>query len=112
MEEQNYQKQMRAYIELVKKMSFEAPLQQTLIDLKTMAKDNAYAHGMARSITNHGGMPVLVGRVGLTITAPWLKGRSYRMIDYNENVVKEGICETTALSIPNDMPVYLIKIAK
>lgn len=38
MEEQNYQKQMRAYIELVKKMSFEAPLQQTLTDLKTMAK--------------------------------------------------------------------------
>ena len=34
MEEQNYQKQMRAYIELVKKMSFEAPLQQTLTDLK------------------------------------------------------------------------------
>lgn len=38
MEEVSYQKQMRQYIDLVKKMAFEAPLEQTLEDLKTMAK--------------------------------------------------------------------------
>lgn len=82
------------------------------MNLKKMAGDKAYAYGLSRSIINAGKLPVLVGRVGVTLQAAWLKGRSYRMIDYNNNVVKKGVCETPALTIPSDLPVYLTEITK
>ena len=82
------------------------------MDLKKVAQDKTYAFGLARAIVNDGHLPVLVGRVGMTITAPWLKGRSYRMIDYNENILKKGSCKAGSLVIPNDLPIYLIEISE
>ncbi|OHE72709.1 MAG: hypothetical protein A2007_01695 [Verrucomicrobia bacterium GWC2_42_7] len=82
------------------------------IDLKKFAKDKTYALGLARAITNDGRLPVLVGRVRMTIKATWLKGRSYRMVDYNANVLKKGNCKVGSLTIPNDLPIYLIEISK
>jgi hypothetical protein len=80
------------------------------IDLKKMAKDKDYAHGLGRSITNVGDLPVLVGRVGVTIKANWLKGKQYRMIDYDNNCLLSGRCAEGVLTIPNDQKVYLVEI--
>ena len=55
-------------------------------------------------------MTVLVGRVGFTLQAPWLKGRSFDLIDYNDNVLQEGLIKTEALVIPADLPVYLVEV--
>jgi len=38
MADQDYQNEMRRYIEVVKKMAFEAPLEQALDDLKTLTQ--------------------------------------------------------------------------
>ena len=38
MDDQDYKNEMRRYIEVVKKMAFEAPLEQALDDLKTLTQ--------------------------------------------------------------------------
>ncbi|HJN14457.1 MAG TPA: hypothetical protein QGH10_03145 [Armatimonadota bacterium] len=82
------------------------------LDLENMAGDTDYANGLARSIVNHGKIPVLVGRVGVDIHAKWLTGRSYRMEDYNGDVLAEGILREPRLAIPSDLPVHAITISR
>ena len=76
------------------------------LDLEHMAGDTAYAAGLARSITNHGDLPVLVGRVGLQLRADWLTGRTYEMVDYNGHVLSRGVLDQPRLAIPSELPVY------
>ena len=80
------------------------------VDLEKMQKDTAYAHGLARSITHKGTVPVLFARVGLKLRADWLTGRRYRMIDYNGKILSEGTIRHGELTIPSNLPVYLTLI--
>jgi hypothetical protein len=82
------------------------------IDLEKMTKDTDYAHGLGRSITSHGGLPVLEGRVSLTLEAPWLAGRRYRMIDYNRQVLAAGVVTGRSLFLPADCPFHTIGITR
>ena len=82
------------------------------LDLENMAKDTEHLYGLARSIINRGTAPVVVGRVGLTLQADWLRGRHYRMIDYNNNVLAEGTLTRPRLTIPDDLPVYMTEISR
>jgi hypothetical protein len=49
--------------------------------------------------------------VGVTLKAPWLRGRSYRMIDFNGREVAGGVIERDELLIPSDRPVYLTELS-
>jgi len=80
------------------------------LDLAKMAQDTAYAYGLARAIVDGGNAPVVIGRVGLTLQADWLAGRSYRMLDYNNNVLAEGTLTRPRLTIPADLPVHITEI--
>ena len=80
------------------------------IDRQKMIENTGYASGLASAITNPGGLPVLTARVAVTIRAPWLKGRHYRMIDYNNNVIADEAIEGMELVIPATLPVYLTEI--
>jgi hypothetical protein len=82
------------------------------IDLEKLAADKAYAYGLARSITSGGSFPILSGRVGMTLQADWLEGRSFRMTDYNGNVLGSGECQGGAIRIPEELPVYMLEISK
>jgi hypothetical protein len=82
------------------------------MDLAKMASDTDYAFGLARSITNRGDLPVVVGRVGLTLQAPWLMGRRYRMLDFNGRVLAEGRIGASGLVIPSDRPIYVIELLR
>jgi len=82
------------------------------IDPIRMSADTEYALGLARSITNRGGLPVLTSRVGLTLRADWLSGRRYRMMDYNDRILEEGTATGQTLTIPPGKPVYLVRITR
>ncbi len=82
------------------------------LDLAKMAQDTAYAHGLARAIADRGNAPVVIGRVGLTLQADWLRGRHYRMIDYNNNVLAQGVLTRPRLTIPDDLPVYMTELSR
>jgi hypothetical protein len=80
------------------------------IDVARMQQDKDYCFGLARSITSPGSLPVLVARVAVTIDAPWLTGRKYRMLDFNHRTIAAGTIAGGQLAIPADKPAYLIEI--
>ena len=49
---------------------------------------------------------------GKALQADWLRGRHYRMIDYNNNVLAEGTLANPRLTIPDDLPVYITEISR
>lgn len=64
-----------------------------------------------RAFTDWGTTPVLVTRVAATVTAPALAGAKWRMIDFNERVLAEGmIAADGILRIPADQPVFLTEL--
>jgi len=55
--------------------------------------------------------PMLVTRVGATVTAPALGGMAWRMLDFNEHVLATGtIGAAGAFRIPADRPVWLTEL--
>ncbi len=82
------------------------------MDLEKMQKDTRYAYGLRDSITNWGEGPMLVARVGVTLQADWLRGRHYRMIDYNNNDLSASTLTTARLPIPHDLPIYMVEITR
>lgn len=63
--------------------------------------------------TDPGKEPVLVTRVGATITAKQLAGMHYRMIDFNEKVLAEGVVPASGeLKVPADKPVWVTELTR
>jgi hypothetical protein len=82
------------------------------MDLENMAVDTDYAWGLTRSVTAPGRLPVITGRVGVTLKAKWMAGYSFRMLDYNNNTLSKGVCLNGELHIPSTLPVYLVEITR
>jgi hypothetical protein len=57
-----------------------------------------------------GDKPVLVARVGATITGEILNGMKYRMLDWHLREIKSGIISDGVLVIPNDLPMYIAEL--
>ncbi len=76
------------------------------LDLKKIVEDKQYAFGLANSIINDGGLPVLTARLGFELEADWLKGRAFKMFDYNGDLISEGRISTSKLRVPDDMAVF------
>lgn len=66
-----------------------------------------------RKVVSFGKAPVLVTRVGATLTAKQLAGMKYQMIDFDEKVLAEGTVGADGkLVIPNDKPVFLVELGR
>lgn len=61
---------------------------------------------------NAGTTPVLVARVGATITAPFLTGATYTFLDWNLDTIGTGTISDGALVIPNDQPIFQVMITR
>ncbi|MGF1678299.1 MAG: hypothetical protein ACFCUX_03785 [Candidatus Methylacidiphilales bacterium] len=59
-----------------------------------------------------GTTPVLHARVGGSVTAPFLKGMHYRMLDWHLREIHSGTLESDSLTIPADMPIFSIELAR
>ncbi len=60
-----------------------------------------------------GEAPVLVTRVAGRIAAPALIGMRYRMIDFNEKVLKQGVIGSDGtLTLPDNLPVWLTELTR
>lgn len=60
---------------------------------------------------NWGKPPVLVTRVGATVVAKTIAGMRYRMIDFNEKVLSEGVVASNGeLRIPAGLPVWVTEL--
>ncbi len=53
-----------------------------------------------------------MGRVDVDVHAEWLAGRSYRMEDYDGEVLAEGVLREPRLSIPADLPVHAVTLTR
>jgi hypothetical protein len=63
--------------------------------------------------TKYGKAPVLVTRVAASVSAPQAAGMKYRMIDFNENVLAEGVVGADGtLKVPADKPVWLVELTR
>lgn len=63
--------------------------------------------------TNAGTTPILVTRVGAKIVARALAGMQYRMIDFNEKVLAEGVVNPKGvLTVPSNKPVWLVELTR
>lgn len=64
-----------------------------------------------RKITDYGSAPILVTRVGGTLTAPALAGMQWRMIDFDGHDLAHGtIAADGVLEIPSNRPVWLTEL--
>jgi len=64
----------------------------------------------AKATVSVGEAPVQVVRVGGTLQADFLAGLSYQMLDWNLQVIEEGIIEGGKLSISAEKPVFITRI--
>lgn len=60
--------------------------------------------------SNKGTLPVLVARVAGTVSAPALNGMTYTMLDWNLKPIGEGTVENGKLTIPSDLPIFVIEL--
>jgi hypothetical protein len=56
--------------------------------------------------------PVLVARVGATLTAPQLDGMNYILRDWYFRPIGKGIVKSARLTIPSDKPVFFIELTR
>ena len=62
---------------------------------------------------NWGQPPVLVTRVGATVVAKTIAGMRYRMIDFNEKVLLDGVVAANGeLNIPAHLPVWVTELTR
>ena len=62
---------------------------------------------------NFGDGPVLTTRVAATVLAKQMAGMRYRMIDFEENVLKEGkVGSDGTINIPADKPIWLTELSR
>lgn len=59
---------------------------------------------------NLGSEPVLVARVNASVSAPFLKGMKYELLDWHFNVLERGKIKNEMFEIPSGKPVFLIKL--
>ncbi|MGJ3243883.1 MAG: hypothetical protein ACFE0O_13155 [Opitutales bacterium] len=59
-----------------------------------------------------GTTPVLVARVGATVDLPQLQGAEYRFLDWHMNEIARGTVKGTSLTIPNDLPVFVVEFRR
>jgi hypothetical protein len=57
-----------------------------------------------------GTLPVLVARVGGNVTATWLQGMNYRMLDWHGEELASGNVAADTLEISADQPVFVIEL--
>lgn len=60
--------------------------------------------------TQAGGLPVLVTRVGATLTAPALNGMRWTALDWNRAEIASGVVSDNTLRIPADLPIFVIEL--
>jgi hypothetical protein len=66
-----------------------------------------------RKVLDYGREPVLVTRVGATLMAPALAGMKWRMIDFNERVLAQGVVGANGkLRVPADQAVFLTELER
>jgi len=66
-----------------------------------------------RKITNYGGGPILVTRVGATLTNPALTGMRWRMLNFDGKVLASGVIAADGVvRIPADQPVWLTELER
>ena len=56
--------------------------------------------------------PVLIARVGATITAPKLDGMNYVLLDWYFRPIGKGVVKSARLTIPSDKPVFFIVLTR
>jgi len=59
-----------------------------------------------------GTSPVLVSRVGATLTAPFLVGMNYRFLDWHFQEIGQGKISSDGLKIPSDQPIFQILLSR
>lgn len=62
--------------------------------------------------TQGGNMPVLVARVGGTVTAPALDGMAYTLFDWNMQPIGQGTVTDGTLRVPVDKPVFVVELTR
>jgi hypothetical protein len=62
--------------------------------------------------TQGGQLPVLMARVGATISAPALNGMKYTMRDWHLNPISSGTITGGMLRVPADKPVFTIQLER
>jgi hypothetical protein len=82
------------------------------LDLEKFAANHQYGHALGRCSPSMGNLPILTARVSATLQASWLEGRRYRFVDFNRQVLAEGLIRAEGLDVPADMPIFLIEILR
>jgi hypothetical protein len=92
------------------------PLAQTSkasMSIVSTSFNTGFALGTGKdSPTKKGDTPVLVARVGATITAPALEGMKYTLRDWSMQKIGEGVVTGGKLTVPNDQPIFVIELAR
>jgi hypothetical protein len=66
------------------------------------------AEKFARGIVSPGSAPVQVNRVGATVSAPFLKGKQYRKLDFTLRVFEKGLVDDKLIIKP-DQPLFIAR---
>lgn len=86
---------------------------QAVLSLVASSFNTGFQVDPATRKVAYGEAPVLVTRVGATLTAPQLAGMAWTMIDFDEKVLAEGtVAKDGVLVIPADLPVFLVEFAR
>jgi len=64
------------------------------------------------SFSKAGTLPVLVTRVGATVTAQSLNGMRYRTLDWNFNTLTTGTVTDGKLVVPDNQPIFTIELTR
>ncbi len=59
-----------------------------------------------------GKTPVLVARVGVTVTSPHLDGMRYVMRDWHLREIGSGVVKNGTLRLPSDKPVFVVELTR
>ncbi len=73
---------------------------------------DAVARGKVYENYKVGKAPVRVARVGGTLHGDWLKGRTYRLLDWHLNTIGQGKIDGDTLTIPADQKVFQVELTR
>jgi hypothetical protein len=92
--------------------SIEISLVSTSFNTGAHYNPENVARGKQWEGAKQGTAPVLVSRVGGTLRGDWLDGMRYRFLDWHLNEIATGVVKGSSLDIPNNIPVFLIRLEK
>ncbi len=92
--------------------SFNSGFSMAKSDFERTGATDSPLYASAGEGRKNGGLPVLVSRVAGTVTSKAIDGMHYTMYDWTMRSLGEGTVAGGTLRVPNDKPVFIIRLQR